>query len=616
MLKKSFPFITRPGGTETQKIDDLNSIYKAADAARRKYEPIWCLNASMLAGKQWESYAEDVRRYRGYQLHAPGTKIKIVSNQILPLARQAASSLRENIAQPVTVSATSDPSDIAAADVGTAFLASRMSEDDETDKRFIELLWSMTCGRVARMSIWDPDLPSEIYGAGKTDGVGDLSSLTIKPLNIHYCPWTDCGEESPWVIISFVKSIEEINDTYHSDVQEEEVADSTRMLDSLLLNVVEGQSMPEKRKKAAILKMLYHRPTKENPQGKVFHWANGKLLMETELPEGELLLQNFDWFPIPGRIYPLSFISPLVPLQREVNTIMSQLVELKNRQLRGDMAIRGYGDVIQKYARVEVGVDEGGYPLYEDTQQKVVTIPSTVQDMQFMQYNLNTTEAETILAHLFNDMLQIAGIHESSLGKQPAHQTTATQVAMLKESDLAGLTIFRASFDNAHCKVARHKLLLAKNHYELPRVVRVVGENFQSKVRAFMGSNLRNTEDVRPRATPLVSETMKSQMKAESAAQGLYGPYAGPKDKLAKLTALLNSGIPDIEEEVNALLGDQTIEELRALVAKLDQGDAELTILNQQLQMVSIQAQIQAIVSPPQPEETGEMTIPGAVAAQ
>jgi hypothetical protein len=429
---------------------------------------------------------------------------------------------------------------------------------------------------------------------GTIPGGGDIVTETLNPWQFYPCPYADSSKPLPWVILSDVRSIEEVNDIYGSEVKAEEVAQTSAVLDRLLTNVIEdrtstigsGSGVP-KRKDACILKRLYSAPNKSYPKGRLFAWVGKDLLQEGDLPEGDLTFTPIDWFPIPGRAYPLPFVTPLRPLQREVNIALSQLIELKNRQLRGDMAIRGNAIPTEDYQAVTTTTDK-------ESGAKYFYMDPSVQDFEVLRYDLNVGEAEKLLAWLWNEEMQESGVHETSLGSlQGAAAVTATHVMMLKESDQAGLTLFRAGFDSAYCKVARHKLLLAKNHYHLPRMIRIVGDRNQVKASAFFGADLRNTEDVRPRSIPMLTQSMTQQLRSEAAQAGLYGPYMGPADMLAKTTALLNSGIPNIHEEIEKLIAPFSLEDLQRIVAEINMAQAQTayTAALMQAQGVAMESQ-------------------------
>jgi hypothetical protein len=595
------PFTERSdSANEQDTIQYLEEQYEAADQQRRLYEPDWATNIQFLAGNQWEEFQADYRRFGRKIYNPPQSKIKLTCNVIFPLARQAASSMRQNLAEQIAIAATSDPRDEQAAALASDLIQYRVDEDREEDIRFHEILLAMCCGRVLRKTFWDPDRDSEGI-AGKLVGAGDISTMTLHPWRFHVCPYSDNASEPLWIIESDVRDIDEINDLWPGhDVQEEEYADATRYVDHLLTNVVYGTTGTPKRKNAAILKRLYAKPSKKYPKGKVWTWAAGKLLAESDLPEGEMPFVPLDWFPIPMRVYPLPFVSPLRDMQKEINVTMSQLVELKNRQLRGDIVVTGAGGVRQTFAKDEEG---------NDTAQKVIEITNPGASFNFLQYNMNTTEAEILINRLRAMMDDDAGVHEPTMGKEMPRATTATQVRMLREADHSGLSMFREGFDQAYCKVSRHKLIVAKNHYDIPRMIRVVGEGNVKNTTAFFGSELRRTEDVRPRPKPALDESIKQQMIADAYAAGMFD-FSGPANaKLSKVKGLVNLGIPGIEDEIEKRLG-MTIEELEDACAEINRTETSTSLLmakaGEAEVMMRMQAMAQAQQAAQEPQQAPE----------
>ena len=546
----------------------LEELYTRAKALREQQEPEWITNILFLAGNQQEQARTDLRLLtRRIPTVVPETHDKLTINVIYAMERQAAAAFRDHLARQIAVPATREQEDIDAAEIGTDFLTQREynQHDDEPDLRLREVLWAMNTGICARATAWDSRI-SGYTKQGKIDGLGDLSTRCVNPFRFHLCPWPDDTSDVPWLIESDVRDISELNDVYPGhDVKAEEYASAMDALDRLALNIVEARDLrTTHRTNAAVLKCLYIAPRSDLPQGRRYIWADGKLLFPSPgeeagavLSEGEMPYVLLRWFPIPGRIYPLPFVSPLRDLQKQINLTVSQLVELKNRQLRGDYAFAGSGTPVQKTSKA--------------TGQKRIQLPANTSHFEFMQYNLNTSEAEILLERFWNYFMQIGGLHEQALGANPAKAVTATQVALLKESDLAGLTLFRSGFDAAYSKVARMKILLAKNHYDTPRLLRVVGEDNQPrKVGAFFGSDLRNTEDVRPRPVPVLSEFQKQEIRQNAVAQGLFTASPDPVEQLAKIVALRATGLPGIEEEIEGMLAPMTEDELKKICGELN----------------------------------------------
>ena len=473
----------------------LEECYQASDSARRQFEGEWVDNILFLEGRQWEKAAEDVRRGRKLPVRAPESRVQMTANWTYTLARQAVAGLRDNLAEQIAVPATADPADEAAAEVATDWLAFQYDQDGEDARRYHEILWAMVTGRSVRRSTWDPsrDGLGLVRGAKVTlPRAGDIASVSLNPWRFHVDPWSETFEEASYVIESDVRDVQEINDLYPGHtVAAEEVAVGLGMVQGLAnASLRGGGGYAQRRKEAAVLKRMYCRPTTKYPRGRVYTWANGKLLQTSDLPEGEMPFVALDWFYIPGRLVPLAFITPIRDPQREYNITLSQLVELKNRQLRGDLVIQG-----------AVNEDDVTQDVDPVTGWKRTRLAPHVQSYELMQYNLNPSTAEMLLARFWEDGQQAAGVRDPSLGSAGRGDAGKTLggLMLLRESDTQGLSLFRVGFDRAYSAIARQKLLLARNHYKVPRMVRVVGLSDAPKVRAFLGSDLRNTEDIKAR---------------------------------------------------------------------------------------------------------------------
>ena len=585
-------FLEPPEGDKTEKIGKLETILKAGLLRRRNREAQWRINIQFLRGRQWELATEAPVGTRRILFSPPNTKVKFTDNQIYPLARQAAAALVDNIAQPIASPATMEPADVLAAEIATDLLTFRQYEDLEAEKRQLETLWVMTCGLVERITYWDPDKAS-LLPIGRIVGAGEIETRMLNPWQFVLSPWATRAAQSEWICLTDVRSVEEINDIYHSEVKEDACAAVSGLNERDMMGLVEdghGTGDFKAVKNAAILKRIYIRPDKKKPNGQTITWANGELLAEVDLPEGEMPFMPLEWFPVPGSPYPLPFVSPLIDIQKEVNITISQLVELKNRQLRGDLVVRGTQTPTEEWSPSTDFTDEA-------TGRKTVYLDATVQDWKFLEYNLDPTNAERLMLRFYTDMMQISGIHESSLGMRQPSGTPATTTLALKESDLSGLTIFRHAFNYAHARIGRQKIILAKNHYKIPRINRIVGESDAVKVQAFVGADLRSCEDVRPMTTPMLTETEKNQIRASLISQMAYGPYAGPKDQLAKVRMIQSSGLPDAADQAEKQCAPLSVEELEGIVGEIQANEA-------QLNLIQVKMAIEQATAPP-PEEQG-----------
>ncbi len=410
------PFLGKPEEDEEQAVVGwLEEVYRACDASRRQYEPEWVDNIHMLEGKQWEKAAEDIRRGRKLPVRAPSTTVQTTANWLYALARQAAAGVRDSLGEQVAVPATRQAEDIQAAEIGTEFLSFRMEQDEEEELRFRDILWAMVCGQALRFTSWDPALDgvgfvSSLGRRVRLPRAGDIDTRTLNPWRYHLPPWCEQAREAEFVIVSDVRDVTEIDDLYPGkEVQAEEVSVGIGMVQGLAGAVLGGTGgFTERRKHAALLKRMYVAPTPTRPEGVLYVWANGELLQKGPLPEREMPFVPLEWFHVPGRLYPLAFVTPLREPQRHYNITLSQLIELKNRQLRGDLVVHG-----------AVNEEDITQDVDPETGWKRIRVAPHVQGFELMQYGLQVSEAETLLGRFWSDAQQLSGVRDPSLGNNP-----------------------------------------------------------------------------------------------------------------------------------------------------------------------------------------------------
>ena len=109
------------------------------------------------------------------------------------------------------------------------------------------------------------------------------------------------------------------------------------------------------------------------------------------------------------------------------------------------------------------------------------------------------------------ELMELAGLRETSLGRQP-RTATATQVAMLTESDTTGIAFFKSKIESTLGLVYNIKLKLAQKYFKSKRMIRLVGMNGKIDTRLFYGADLKGAVDVVIKPAPYVSEAMRQNI--------------------------------------------------------------------------------------------------------
>lgn len=568
----------------------LEEEFERAKRCREPYERRALQAILFLGGDQWTSVEHDMARIFGRKPVRPaGTdSARIIDNQLQIFVRQMISNISESLADFEAMPATSDAEDQKAAQLATRWIKMRDRVDKEDAIREDQAMWTLCTGEALRFTYYDPD--TESY-----DGIpGDIQTEIVD--HFHYFKAPDSGDQWPprWLIHFDSRHVDWIKAKYGKELEPEHVADQLEALDRLAMNVITAKtSAKEEQKSSVVLKRMYAMPCEKYPKGHVFVWASKTLLDEHDLQAGFPFAQ-MAWYPIPGRLYPMSYIEPLISDQRQLNTLLSQIHEVKLRQLRGDIVTQGVGEVTQKIINSRTG-------------QKLIRLDPGISKWEFMAYDLITRTAESDLGRLMNGLKDKSGLAEPSLGQVTNRDTTATELQLLRESATSKLGYHMRLFEQHICEVLKQKLRLAHDFYDVPRMIQDTGRYSQVDTDYFFGADLRDTKDIIPIPTPRMTPAMKRKAIQEAAQQGLFGPWLDPQTGLpspfiqfSSRTILRNMGLVDEDERIAQDFGPY--DDLAAKVGELQRVGEQAWLAMQQQQLMQFLAPQQPPPGQPPPE--------------
>jgi hypothetical protein len=315
---------------------------------------------------------------------------------------------------------------------------------------------------------------------------------------------------------------------------------------------------------------MFVRPCAKYPKGKYYIWAHGVLLRESNLPSDMWTIEAIDWFPMPNRLYPMSFLEDMDPLQRAYNEIISYWMEANARKLRGDMVVSGYGEPTSREDA--------------ETGAKIITIDEG-STFKMMEYNLDTSLSQLQIKQIREDMDDTAGLHPPSLGEGGPKRTLGeTQLLTSQDSQGIGTSLKVAA--RAYDKVAVHKVALLAKHVKNLREYALPGRGAIPKMTKFYGSDLADIADIVPIDTPNLTDTQILQARQQLSEAKVFEFEDGPNfanDMLAKSIIARSSGIPGIEDEMEAMTGF-SVEDLTALVSDINRTRAMMCAIQTKVQ--------------------------------
>lgn len=417
-----------PSASKLKKnIDEFNQD-------KLNYVRVWDLSLLFLQGRQQITYDRttgDLRRSR-----TEGSSVTI--NLILNMYRNLQSRLE--VAYPGTTVLPSSPSaeDVVKAKSSEAALqyywqAQRMSE------HYSKLVgWLLSCGNAAFHTRYN----------GK-----DVTTEVVSPYNLYFEPGVTCDKESNWVAMSKLVNREDLEEAY---------PDSREI-------IKKAASAPRGKDQRKTFFGLY--PSQDlQDRLEIFevYFKNGErkvLLDETYLFQGkwqgsELPVQVVRYCKIPGRLWGMGAIEPLLEIQINYNKVRSQIIE--NAELIGNpkwlipkTAGVGPNSITSRKGEKVYYNPAGGAPT-------PVTPPSLPG---FVLQNAS---------QLASEMMDVSGLHATSLGKRAVGVTSGKAIEALSGRDMTQLQTTQNDLERASESLGKVVLTLMRNYYTESKMVRMM----------------------------------------------------------------------------------------------------------------------------------------------
>jgi len=567
--------------------------FKLAFEKRRPFERVALLAILFWYGDQWSSIYNDHRDIFTRRDVRPDQceETRAIDNQTPTYMRQIISGLTRNIPRLEGQAATTDPEDTGAAQLATRFLCWREIDDLEETLRERDLLWAMSTSESLRKTWYDPKGGEDRQGEIRTETV-DFHHYLKDPYSIDTWP-------PKWLIEYDVRHVDWVKQQYGISVEPESVSEYSDMADRLALAAFHGGTVRRENPDGmVVVKRLSVPVGQKYPKGHTWEFVSSDLLRHHDLQVGIWPYAQERWFPTIGRLYPMGLMELLMTDQRRLNLLMSQMQEMQNRELRGDLISSG----IQQKAREEIIDERSG--------RKQIMLPPGIEKYELLRYNPDWQMAQTARESLRQAMNEKVGMNKPTLGQDVGRSgVTLGELQIAREQDFEGLSWHLSIYvRDSLIETAKKKLALAQQFYKNVRLLPVFGQSRAGEVEYFLGADLRDTKHVIAIQRPHLTPAMLQQARTESFARGVLGPYQSDDHQLACRMELRGSGLDDLDDELAVTYG--SFEDLQARVKELAQ-------LKSQLGMVTVQQALAMAMAPPvQTDAAGNPIEPGAEGPQ
>ncbi|MGO8672253.1 MAG: hypothetical protein ACLQVD_12910 [Capsulimonadaceae bacterium] len=589
----------QPASTE-RELELVNLVmarFEDSSKARRIHEREWLLCTAFERGNQWVEWRDATNRLESLVDPNDPYRSYVTSNQVRSLTTKLKARATMSKPDASVKPLTPLPQDVGAAAEGRDILAhydqlfDRQHQTQNwvdcclaTSTTFLKLVWDPN--KEALTSFVDPESGRVVVQSAP---IGDIEEIIVPPFEMYADPKARSWDEVGWVIHAKVRSLAAIQEKYGERgyrVRGEVAGSSSSSgywegrMDSITGDSY--RTTTAERANTATVYEMWERPSARYPRGRLIRVA-GRVLL-TDPSDLVWPYEKRDAFPfVPlgyqekfGTLWALNAVHDLVPLQQNLNNILSRLMDRINTDKPTILVPTG----------AEIGVD-----AYQSKRnfQKIFYEPGMPPTYQAPPpVNGEWFNALSLLKGLMEDL---SGVHEVSNGAVPPGITAGNAIELLQQSDTTQMSEFVGNLESAARQRAEWELALVAQFYQEPRLVGISEEG--SPQAALMNArsfeNLTSGGQCRVVVTP-GSATPKTpaariQQYMDMAKAGMFAPPMLPVLKMLVdlmglersdiLTSRIDSAIQQVQQMAPSAAQVQAMKGQQALQQQVQQGQAQ-----------------------------------------
>ena len=495
----------------------LDTVLQKEQQKRGQKENEWRLVVAFLEGDQWLRINRRTKRLdrdRDPSEEAPW-RVKMVSNQLIGIYQTLLSRMTQNDPVPEATPATGDPADVKSAQLAEVLIR-YLHDHLDLDEKLVEAVGYALIGQGYWEVYWDAGArtpityivhPSEVDEAGEpvlipaggpdaeslrataeAEGVelqeetiyeGEIGVEVLSPFELYLL-----GGKTPSEAHSAIK-VKGYTKDYIEDRWGEEVAKDLKADGKGDVEVNAPRKNDDEKSELIIIKQLYVKPSNSFEKGLYKVWAQGKVLYQSDFPyeHKELPFCKFGGVRIPGATYDSSLLFQLIPLQKELNKTISQIIEYKNLTLRPQ--------IVSPVNALRTRPTSKPGQVIEYEWRPGMPAPDWRELNNIPQYVF--THVDQILQRI-ND---VSGQHEVSQGRTPAGARSGDMLQLLLERDDSRMGLMIKDMERALSRAYRLMLNLAQQFYTEARTLEVRGAAGILETKVFESADLYGAKDIR-----------------------------------------------------------------------------------------------------------------------
>lgn len=488
------------------------SLVKRVDELERQRELMarqWKLNLSFYKGKQYVFYNRKSRRLESLPTDdgdKPRYRVRLVSNQIAPNTQSLLSRLVKSKPQFFATPGQASYEAQKATEIAENLLDYWWDAFSLTERREEAMMWSIIAGNGFWKITWDDkqgpgmkvmlspdgqpvvdDMVKYFYRKGLEDAgldpsefekrvyQGEIRVDVMAPFDVLLDDAAQVFEDCKYAFCVHPMTSDEIMDRYGVRLKPNAV---NRYPDETLPGAF-GNLESKTQENVRTVYYGYFVPGGKYPDGRfvVFTKDPNIILYDAPWPYPfeELPLVKFPGMRVPGQLWDSSVVEQAIPLQKELNRTLSQMIEYKNLTLKPQM-MAPVGSLRQR-----ITDEPGAIFEYNPVAGKV---PESIPIPSLPPY---------VFDHLQDLGLRLKdtfGLNEIVEGSVPPNVEAGVAIDLLQEAATDRLAPQIMLMEKSLERAGNLMLQLAQKYYNEPRTLVITGSGSKPKVERFENADL------------------------------------------------------------------------------------------------------------------------------
>ena len=488
------------------------SLVKRVDELQRQREAMerqWKLNLSFYKGKQYVFYNRKSRRMEALPTDEgdkPRYRVRLVSNQIAPNTQSLLSRLVKSKPQFFATPGQASYEAQKATQIAENLLDYWWDAFHLSEKREEAMMWAIIAGNGFWKVSWDdqvgPGMKVLLDPNGQPivdpmvahyfkrnleeSGVdadqfekriyqGEIRVDVLAPFDVLLDDAAQVFEDCKFAFCIHPMTAEEIKERYNVDLKPNAV---NKYPDETLPGVL-GASDTKSSENVRVVYYGYFTRGPKHPDGRfVVFTKNPNIILYDApwpFPFEELPLIKFPGMRVPGQLWDSSVVEQAIPLQKELNRTLSQMIEYKNLTLKPQM-LAPVGSLRQR-----ITDEPGAIFEYNPVAGKVpesIPIPSLPTYVFEHLQDLGVRLKDTF------------GLNEIMEGSVPPNVEAGVAIDLLQEAATDRLAPQIMLMEKSLERAGNLMLQLAQEYYQEPRTMIITGSGSKPKIERFEDADL------------------------------------------------------------------------------------------------------------------------------